>query len=103
MLQKFQMFWGCPCLGIEPRTFKKSAQPVIIYPMFFSDPDDIRVHILASNNFFERHIDTEIIYRNAVQFQVLGKFMFVTKYADTDKKHLDLFISMEGERFVHAR
>ena len=35
-----------------------------------SDPEDMRVNILASNNFFERHIDTEVVYRNAVQFQV---------------------------------
>ena len=54
----------------------------------------MRVNILASNNFFERRIDTENIYRNAVQFQILGKYMFVTKYAGNDKKHLDLFVSV---------
>ena len=63
----------------------------------------MRVNILASNNFFERRIDTENIYRNAVQFQILGKYMFVTKYAGNDKKHLDLFVSMTGEKFVQAR
>ena len=63
----------------------------------------MRVDILASDNFFERHIDTDVIYRNAVQFQILGKFMFVTKYAGNDKKHLDLFVSIAGERFVQAR
>ena len=63
----------------------------------------MRVNILASNNFFERRIDTESIYRNAVQFQILGKYMFVTKYAGNDKKHLDLFVSMTGEKFVQAR
>ena len=71
--------------------------------LFFFIEEDMRVNILASNNFFERRIDTESIYRNAVQFQILGKYMFVTKYAGNDKKHLDLFVSMTGEKFVQAR
>ena len=65
---------------------------------------DRRVTILAAENFFERKIDTEVVYRNAIQFQLLGDFMFVTKYRnENDKKHMDLFISMHGERFVEAR
>ena len=33
-----------------------------------------------------------------------GDFMFVTKYRnEEDKNHMDLFISVHGERFVEAR
>ena len=65
---------------------------------------DRRVTILAADNFFERKIDVEVVYRNAVQFQLLGDFMFVTKYRnEDDKEHMDLFISVHGERFVQAR
>ena len=60
-----------------------------------------QVHILASTNFFERHIDTEIVYRDAVQFQLVNQFMFATKRRSED--HLDLYISQHGERFVQAQ
>ena len=34
------------------------------------NPEDMRVNVLSSKNFFERHIDIDVVYRNAVQFQV---------------------------------
>ena len=64
---------------------------------------DRRVTILAADNFFERKIDVEVVYRNAVQFQLLGDFMFVTKHRSDQDKHMDLFVSMHGERFVEAK
>ena len=51
---------------------------------------DRRVTILAADNFFERKIDVEVVYRNAVQFQLLGDFMFVTKYRKEDDKQVIL-------------
>lgn len=69
--------------------------------------------ILSSNNFFERQVDTEILYRGASEFQIAGRFMFVTKESKsvrkhnsvdtTETRHLDLFISEHGQRFVQAR
>ena len=44
------------------------------------------------------------MYRNAVHFQVMGDFLFVTRYRnETTKKHLELYVSKSGERFVQAR
>ena len=46
-----------------------------------------------------------VIYLNKIDyltFQVTGDMMFVTKFGANDK-HLDLFVSMSGERFVQAR
>jgi hypothetical protein len=68
------------------------------------EKSQMRVTVLASNNFFERHIDTEVVYRKALEFQLIGDFMFVTKYRKGSvNKHLDLYLSMSGEQFVEAR
>jgi len=34
---------------------------------------------ISSNNFFSRHADTKIVYRNAKEFRMIGKYLFVTK------------------------
>lgn len=69
-----------------------------------NETTDMRVTILSSTNFFEKHIDTEVVYRSAVHFQLMGDFLFVTRYRDEKTKdHLDLFISQHGERFVIAK
>ena len=76
--------------------FDKSGEKLVIERI---EPNTEEVNILASENFFERRIDTEIIYRKALQFQIVEDFMFVTRKRE-DK--LDLFISSHGERFVRA-
>ena len=68
--------------------------------------DDYLTTILSSTNYFERHIDTEILYRNAVDFEIKGDYMFLTAERidkESGKKQLDLKISQHGERFVPAR
>ena len=44
-----------------------------------------------------------MVYRDAVHFQLMKDYLFVTRYRPQDAKHLDLFISQSGERFVEAR
>ena len=70
------------------------------------EPDN-RTTILSSNNFFERQIDTHVLFRGAKEFEYREGFLFVTK--EQSKKeggesdgHIDLLISASGERFVHA-
>ena len=61
--------------------------------------------ILSSTNYFERHIDTDILYQNAIDFQIQGDYMFVTSERvdqTSKKKHLELKISQHGQRFVPA-
>ena len=59
--------------------------------------------ILSSTNYFERHIDTEILYQNAIDFQVQGQYMFVTSESDDNgSKKKQLKISQHGEKFVPA-
>lgn len=60
--------------------------------------------ILSSTNFFERQVDTTIVYNDALEFEIRGDFMFVTKPnpKSANPDHLDLFISIRGERFVPA-
>ena len=59
--------------------------------------------ILSSTNYFERHIDTEILYQNAIDFQIQGDYMFVTSESDDNgSKKKQLKISQHGERFVPA-
>ena len=41
-----------------------------------------------------------MVYRDAVHFQLMKDYLFVTRYGS---KHLDLLISQSGERFVEAR
>ena len=66
-----------------------------------------RTTILSSTNFFEKQIDTKIIYVGAKEFQLMGNYLFVTRPRSdegTEKKaSLDLFISAHGERFVQAK
>ena len=70
------------------------------------EPDNSTT-ILSSNNFFERQIDTHVLFRNAEEFEYREGFLFVTKQATADpdgedNDHIDLLISAGGERFVHA-
>ena len=94
------------------------------------EPDN-RTTILSSNNFFERQIDTHVLFRGAKEFEYREGFLFVTKKADgkhdgdhgdhdhedgdhdhddgdydggdhDGEEHIDLLISAGGERFVHA-
>ena len=71
------------------------------------EPDN-RTTILSSNNFFERQIDTHVLFRGAKEFEYREGFLFVTKEAtkdddgEEDSDHIDLLISAGGERFVHA-
>lgn len=72
------------------------------------EPDN-RTTILSSNNFFERQIDTHVLFRGAAEFEYREGFLFVTKEAakdldgnEEDEDHIDLLISAGGERFVHA-
>ena len=58
--------------------------------------------ILSSPNYFERTIDTEVLFRDCVEFQMHGQFMFVTTSSPDQPGHLDLRISADGERFVIA-
>ena len=44
-----------------------------------------------------------MVYRDAVHFQLMKDYLFVTRYRPQDANHLDLFISQSGERFVEAR
>ena len=60
--------------------------------------------ILASRNYFERHIDVEILYQDAIDFQMHGDYMFVTsKSQDTEKgkDHLELKLSAHGLSLIH--
>ncbi len=68
-----------------------------------AEDKDLKTTILASTNFFQERVDTEIVYRDAKEFQVVGDFMFVTRERDQDNPgHLDLYVSRSGERFVEA-
>ena len=59
--------------------------------------------ILSSTNYFERHIDTEILYQNAIDFQIQGDYMFVTSETEINgSKKKQLKISQHGQRFVPA-
>ena len=40
--------------------------------------DEYLTTILSSTNYFERHIDTEILYQDAIDFQIQGDYMIVT-------------------------
>lgn len=67
--------------------------------------DDYLTTILSSTNYFERHIDTEILYQDAIDFQIQGDYMFVTSERVDEKsnnKRLELKISQHGQRFVPA-
>lgn len=68
--------------------------------------EDYLTTILSSSNYFERHIDTEILYQNAIDFQLQGDYMFLTSETfdeSSGKKQLQLKISQHGQRFVPAR
>ena len=67
--------------------------------------DLTRTTILASTNFFEKQLDTKIVYTGAKEFQLMGDYLFVTRPRSEGEKMsgLDLFISMHGERFVQAK
>ena len=68
------------------------------------EPDNSTT-ILSSNNFFERQIDTHLLFRGAMEFEYREGFLFVTKKGGEDEEdsdHIDLLISAGGERFVHA-
>lgn len=41
------------------------------------DPE--RTLIISSTNFFARHRDSKIVYRDAKEFRMIGKYLFVTK------------------------
>lgn len=67
------------------------------------EPPGDRSTILSSTNYFERQVDTTIVFVGAKEFELRGGYMFVTKPSGSNPKHLDLFISKAGARFVPAK
>ena len=62
-------------------------------------PGSHTTSIISSPNYMERHIDTRVVYNDAIDFEKKGQYMFVTsKSGDV----LDLKVSVNGEKFVKA-
>ncbi len=71
------------------------------------NPPGNRTTILSSRNFFERQVDTIVLYNGAEEFELRGDYMFVAKRREDGSMNgtarFDLYISIHGERFVPAK
>ena len=58
--------------------------------------------ILMSPNYFQRQVDTFVLYNDAHEFEYRNNFMFVTRKNPSNESLLELYLSQAGERFVLA-
>eukprot|EP00095_Tigriopus_kingsejongensis_P005304 maker-scaffold337_size202799-snap-gene-0.21 protein:Tk05304 transcript:maker-scaffold337_size202799-snap-gene-0.21-mRNA-1 annotation:"sortilin-related receptor" len=82
--------------------FEYGTDHTILYVQRLEPPGN-RTTILSSANYFERQIDTRVIYVSAQDFELKEHFMFVTRPSKANASHLDLFVSSQGERFVPVK
>ncbi|TRY76952.1 hypothetical protein TCAL_09210 [Tigriopus californicus] len=82
--------------------FQYDGDNTILYVQRLEPPGN-RTTVLASNNYFERQIDTSIIYVGASEFELREKLMLITRPNPQNASQLDLLISSHGEKFVPVK